>query len=141
MSELDRWMALRDSSLAHVRAALGPGDAELVADAGYGQMSGLTMLHAPGADPAIFFFEDGRLAVLRVDDPPVDASELLARVGADAPRLRSAAGKHARVHVRAEDGLAFADEAGRIRYVEVFPPTTFDDYRDRIHQPPPKFVE
>ena len=67
--------------------------------------------------------------------------DLLARVGDEAPTLRSAAGKRARVHVRAEEGLAVADEGGRVRYVEIFPPTTFEDYRSRIHRPAPKFIE
>ena len=141
MSALDEWISLRDTSLAQVRAALGVEHTDLVADAGYGQMEGLTMLHAPDAHPGIFFFRDGRLAVLRVERPDVDAGELLARVGEEAPTLRSAAAKRARVHVRAEDGLAVADEAGDVRYVEIFPPTTFEDYRSRIHQPPPKFTE
>jgi hypothetical protein len=141
LTALDEWMALRDASLAQARAELGAENAELVADAGYGQMDGLTMLHAPDAHPGIFFFRDGRLAVLRVEDPDVDGGELLARVGDEAPTLRSAAAKHALVHIRAEDGLAVADEGGRIRYIEIFPPTTFEDYRSRIYQPAPKFIE
>ena len=134
-------MALRDASLAQVRAELGAEHAELVADAGYGQMEGLTMLHAPEAHPGIFFFREGRLAVLRVEDPDVDGGDLLARVAGGAPTLRSPVAKRARVHVRAEDGLAVADEGGRVRYVEIFPPTTFEDYRSRIHRPAPKFIE
>jgi hypothetical protein len=137
---LEDWLALRDASLAEVRARLGADAAELVPDAGYGQMTGLAMVHAPG-DPAIYFFADARLAVLRVEEPRIDAAELLERVGEDAPTLRSAAGKHVWVHVRAGDGLAVAEDHGRIAYVEVFPPTTFEDYERRIHQPPPAFVE
>ena len=141
MTALDDWIALREATLAQVRAQLGAEHAELFADAGYGQMQGLTMLHAPDAHPGIFFFRDGRLAVLRVEHPEDEAGSLLARVGADAPTLRSAAAKRAFVHVRAEDGLAVADEDGHVIYVEIFPPTTFEDYQDRIHRAAPHFTE
>lgn len=140
MSGLADWLALRDASLAQVRARLGAEAAELVPDAGYGQMTGLAMVHAPG-DPGHYFFADGRLAVLRLEEPDVDAGELLERVGADAPTLRSAAGRHVWVHVSAPDGLAVAEDHGRVAYVEIFPPTSFEDYERRIHQPPPTFVE
>ena len=45
------------------------------------------------------------------------------------------------MHVRADEGLAVTEEDGRVRFAEVFPPTTFEDYRERIHTPAPKFVE
>jgi hypothetical protein len=113
------------------------GDA-LQTDAGYGAMRGLEMLDTPDG---ILFFRDGELVVAHVPDPSLSSDELARFTADDVPRLRSRAGKHASVHVRADEGLAVTEEDGRVRFVEVFPPTTFDDYRDRIHTPPPKFVE
>jgi hypothetical protein len=131
--------ALRDVSLPDLRERLGGVEGQ--ADARYGRMDGLEMLHAPGAHPAIFFFRDDRLVVAHLPDPDLAPDEVAALVGEDPPRLRSRAGKHAWAHVRAEEGLAVTEEDGEVRYVEVFPPTTFEDYRDRIHTPAPHFVE
>jgi hypothetical protein len=127
-------LALRELSLSELEARLPSPDPHR--DVRYGQMTGLTMLGAP---EAAFYFSDGRLAVARVVDPdPAEAGELLAHGG---EQLRSSAGKRATVHVQADRGLAVTEEDGDVRYVEVFPPTTFDDYRDRIYKPPPRFVE
>jgi hypothetical protein len=131
--------ALRDVSLPDLRERLGGVEGQ--PDARYGRMDGLELLHAPGAHPAIFFFRDGRLVVAHLPDPDLAAGELDELLGEDPPRLRSRAGKHAWALVRAEEGLAVTEEDGQVRYVEVFPPTTFEDYRDRIHTPPPHFVE
>ena len=130
---------LRDVSLADLRARLGKADVQ--PDVRYGQMDGLEMLHAPGAHPAIFFFRDGQLAVAHLPDPDLAPAAVAELVGDDPPRLRSRAGKHAWALVRAEEGVAVTEDDGRIRFVEVFPPTTFEDYRDRIYAPPPHFVE
>ena len=88
-----------------------------------------------------FFFRDGQLVVAHLPDPDLPPAAVAELVGDDPPRLRSRAGKHAWALVRAEEGVAVTEDDGRIRFVEVFPPTTFDDYRDRIHAPPPHFVE
>jgi hypothetical protein len=131
--------ALRDVSLPDLRERLGGVEGQ--GDARYGRMEGLEMLHAPAAHPAIFFFRDGRLVVAHLPDPDFAPDEVRELLGDDPPRLRSRAGKHAWALVRAEKGLAVTEEDGQIRYVEVFPPTTFEDYRDRIHTPAPHFVE
>jgi hypothetical protein len=127
-------LALSELQLPDLEARLH--SPETHRDVRYGQMTGLTMLNAPDA---VFYFSDAGLAVARLVDPdPDEADELLARGG---ERLRSSAGKRATVHVQADRGLAVTEEDGEVRYVEVFPPTTFDDYRERIYKPPLKFVE
>ena len=85
--------ALRDVSLADLRARLGGADVQ--PDVRYGQMDGLEMLHAPGANPAIFFFRDDRLVVAHLPDPDLAPAAVAELVGDDPPRLRSRAGKHA----------------------------------------------
>jgi hypothetical protein len=129
-------LGMRDAALADLRAR---PDADLMADVRYGQMTGLTRLHAPESSPAIFYFRDGRLAVARLVHP--DEREARELLGESAPELPSSAGKRASVRVRADRGIAVTEEDGHVVYVEVFPPTTFEDYRDRIHELPPKFVE
>jgi hypothetical protein len=125
------------ADLAALREARSAGE-PTETGVGYGSMRGLDMVDSPGA---ILFFRDGALAVAHVPAPSLTDAELARFTGEEVPSLRSRAGKHARVHVRADEGLAVTEEDGRVRYVEVFPPTTFDDYRDRIHTPPPPFVE
>jgi hypothetical protein len=125
------------ADLAALRDAT-PAGGPVESDVGYGAMRGLDMVDGPDG---ILFFRDGALAVAHVPDPELSDAELARFTAEDVPQLRSRAGKHAWVHVRADEGLAVTEEDGRVRYVEVFPPTTFDDYRERIHSPPPKFVE
>jgi len=126
------------AELAALRDAAPPRGAQVQSDAGYGSMRGLEMVEAP---EGILFLRDGALAVVHVPDPSLSPDELARFTAGDVPRLRSRAGKHAWVHVRADEGLAVTEEDGRVRFAEVFPPTTFEDYRERIHTPPPKFVE
>ena len=126
------------AELAALRDAAPPPGAEAQTGAGYGSMRGLEMVEAP---EGILFLRDGELAVVHVPDPSLSPDELARFTGDEVPRLRSRAGKHAWVHVRADEGLAVTEEDGRVRFAEVFPPTTFEDYRDRIHTPPPKFTE
>lgn len=127
-------MSLRE--LAALREATPHG--EVHRDAGYGRLTGLEMAQQ---DDAILFFDGGRLVVAHVPDPELAPAELARFTAEDVPRLRSHAGKHAWVHVRADEGLAVTEEDGRAVAVEVFPPTTFEDYRDRLHTPAPKFIE
>jgi hypothetical protein len=129
-------MSLAD--LAALRDAAPPPGGETESGAGYGSMRGLEMVEAP---EGLLFFRYGELAVAHVPDPSLTRDELARFTAGDVPRLRSRAGKHAWVHARADEGLAVTEEDRRVRYVEVFPPTTFDDYRERIHVEPPKFVE
>lgn len=134
---LSELLSLRDASLSDLQARLGPADVH--PDAGYGQMTGLTRVRAPASHPGVFYFRDGGPVVARLADPDANAAREL--VGDDAPRLRSPAGKRAWVSVRADEGVAVTELEGDVVYVEVFPPTTFEDYRDRIHRPAPHFVE
>jgi hypothetical protein len=131
---LDDLLALRDATEAQVRARLG--DADVGTDVGYGHLTGLTRIS--GGDGPSFYFRDGRLVVARLSEPGDEASAL---VPGDAPRLRSSAGKRAIARVDAAAGVAVTEEDGDVRYVEVFPPTTFEAYRDELHRPPPHFVE
>jgi hypothetical protein len=134
---LGELLSLRDATLADLQARLGPGEVD--DDDAYGQMDGLTSFYAPASHPAVFYLRDDRLVVGQLAEPDEDGARAL--VGPDAPRLRSIAGKRAWVHVGAPEGVAVTELDGDVLYVEVFPPTTFEDYRDRIHTPPPHFIE
>jgi hypothetical protein len=142
---LGEWLALRDRPAAELQAELGLEEADLPSGANFGHMTGLAMLHSPAAHPGVFFFQDGRLAVLYVEDPSAHAPDLTrealeAAVGDDAPALPSRAGKRSEVRVAADRGLAVSTSGEGADFVEIFPPTSFEDYRDRIYRKPPKFV-
>jgi hypothetical protein len=52
--------------------------------------------------------------------------------------MRSRAGKHSTMHVWPERGLAASvdEEDGRLEFVEVFEPTSLEEYLDGIYEEP-----
>jgi hypothetical protein len=126
---------LRSLTLARARERLGGA---VIEDASYGPIGGLTMLHA---DDGSFYFEGERLVVARLSPGAEAATEAQRLVGADALRLRSSVAKRAWVLVSAPDGVAVTEEDGDVVFVEVFAPTTLENYRQRIYVVPEKFVE
>jgi hypothetical protein len=140
---LAEWRALLDRPLADIRQFID--ESRIRDNAFYGQAGPLTLVRDRSFFPGNLYYDAGRLVLAYVERPATRApdlsdEELLALVGDDAPKLRSRAGKFARTRVAAEKGLAVADDRGKVAYLELFPPTGFEDYRARLHQEPPAFI-
>jgi hypothetical protein len=55
--------------------------------------------------------------------------------------LRSRQGKRAMIELDAQRGVAFSRDDDEVGFVEMFPPTTVEDYRERIWFDPGDFIK
>jgi hypothetical protein len=138
-------MDLRSVSLADLRARTGAGDDALHHDDAYGPSLGLTGFYDPAFHPGRFFFRDGSLVLLYVEYPSDAAPELTREVLLEAVQpaeaeLRARSGRADRQYVNPGRGLSVAVGPAGPTYLEIFPPMTLDEYRDRIYIEPGRFV-
>ena len=136
MSEAERWTALRDRSRDEVEqaaTATSPG-------VPYNRLDGLDRFSTPEGE---FYFRGPELAVVHVSERVLHdapAGPLLAELG-DGERLQSRAGKDSALRVWPDRGLAASvSYDDRLEFVEVFPPTTIEHYRDVLYFDPGSFT-
>jgi hypothetical protein len=142
---LREWMDLRSVSLADLRARTGAGEDALIHDAAYGPSTGLTGFRDRSFHPGTFFFRDGSLVVLYTEFPTDHAPDLtrdalLEEVQPPDAELRARSGRADRQYVNGEKGLAVAAGPVAATYVEIFPPMTLDEYKERLYIEPGEFV-
>lgn len=144
-STLRAWRALLDRSLADQRPEV---DASAISTgARYGALESLTVVRDREYFPGNLYFDGERPVLALVESPSSAAPDLtdealLALLGDAVEWLGSRAGKLSSLRVAAERGLAVSEQLGtKVDYLELFPPTSFEDYRERIYAPPPRFVK
>jgi hypothetical protein len=138
------------SLLAHALALRGLTRGELLAqvpdarveeDVRYEGLRPVARVRAPELWPGFFYFDGERQAMLYAGDPEgVAPEELAGELGPDGHELRSRAGKRAVLRVWPEQGVAFSEENGAVDFLEVFAPTTLEDYQARIYEDPGTFT-
>jgi hypothetical protein len=136
MSVVDRWTALRDRSrddVEHAATAAAPGVA-------YNRIEAVDRYSTPEGE---FYFRGPNLVMVHIservlrDEP---AGPVIAELG-DGERLQSRAGKDSILWVWADRGLAASVSYNdRLEFVEVFPPTTIEHYRDAVYREPRPFI-
>lgn len=136
---LDELLALRDLTLDEARDRLDLSDDQVEDGLQYEGLKGVVMAHNPGRHPGRFYFRDGRLEMLYVAHPDLDAETLERDLGEPDATLRSRAGKGYAHRVYADRGVAYSSKAGDVAFVEVFPPTTVERYRQEIYEDPGEF--
>jgi hypothetical protein len=139
VATVDELLSLRE--LTRSRLETEPG-VTVDPHVAYGSLTGVDRLHAVGLSPAHFYFAGDDLELVYVPRAAVSqapAAAWLERVG-PGPQLRSRTGKRSVLEVRPELGFAFAHDEGAVELAEVFPPTTLDDYEQRIYEDPGPFV-
>lgn len=143
MKTLDDLLALRGAGLSDAARALDADPAQREAVTGYQGLADLDAIDAP--DGARLFARADSLVLIYVgpDALPaeVDDAALRAAIGAEPPELRSRQGKRATLHVAAEQGIAWSEQDGDVGFVEIFPATTLESYRQRIYLEPPRFAQ
>ncbi len=143
LKELREWMKLRDLSPDELQKQLGVTAEHIATDRSYGNLTGVTQWRNPGAHPGYFIFQDGKLALIYVDDAKAMSKlapgELRQAFGEPDARLRSRAGKKASFHVHAGQGLAYAADSDAVYYVEIFAPMSLADYQAKIYKEPPPY--
>lgn len=114
---------------------------------GYQRMKDLEEVHSPGHAElgyAHFYFQGGRLSLIHLPKPAVQLTttshveEFRGNSTSEAAVLRSRAGKDSLLYVYAEQGIAFS-KGKRIDFIELFSPTTQQQYEQAIYVEPGPF--
>lgn len=103
----------------------------------YRHEDGVTALHNRERLPGThFFFRDGALVAIYIAAGLVldglRPAELTAELGEPAAVLPSRTGHGHLQRVYPDHGVAFADAGSALAALELFPPTTLEDYLDRL---------
>lgn len=144
MSSLAELLALRELDLDQAAEFLGTSPDSRQPIKGYGALRDVDALDSK--DRGIRFLLHGnriRLVYLGRGALPEGTKneDLVAVAESNGDLLRSRQAKRARLHVAAGSGLAWSELDGRVGFVELFAPTTLDDYLDQIYEEPPKFIQ
>jgi len=106
---------------------------------GYQSLEDLSVVRSKKYDNARFYFNGPDLVMIAVSEPSISAADIRSMMGDDVVELRSRQGKSAMIQVDAAAGLAFSSDDDEVGFLEIFPPTTADDYRQQIYWEPPAF--
>lgn len=137
--ELDQLIEFIAMDRAAVVAAAGATDTDVEDGYSYQSMGGLSLLELPRLRDVGVYFDGDAVAVIAVSEPSIGAGELRSRMGDDIVELRSRQGKRAMIELDAAHGIAFSSDDDEVGFVELFPPTTAEEYRARIWFEPPAF--
>lgn len=136
---LERALALRGLSRADVLER-APG-ATVEDDVRYERLRPVARVRAPELWPGHFYFDGERQVMLHAGEPEdADPDGLAAALGPGEHELRSRAGKRAVLRVWPQRGVAFSEEDGAVDFLEIFEPTTLEDYEGRIYEDPGPFI-
>ncbi|NOY27686.1 MAG: hypothetical protein GXP62_17615 [Oligoflexia bacterium] len=109
----------------------------------YGPSAGLDMVTAPTVSPARFYLTGDQLVMIQVSGPAledVDPDALLQRFPPQIA-VSSRAGKTFEHQVCASQGIAWSDDGERVAFVEIFPPTSVEDWKRRFYAEPGPFIK
>ena len=143
MRTLDDVLRLRGADLAAAAAALGADRGRREKTSGYEGLSKLDAIDAPDGSQLLARGDALALVYIGTESMPtgVRSDDLVSALGSSGRSLRSRQGKSARMHVLAEEGIAWSEEDGDIGFIEIFPARSFDEYTRDIYEEPPKFVK
>lgn len=143
---LNEWLKLRSLSQAELVEYLEIPNENVVENA-YEGLTNVVRLNNSARHPGYFYFRDDVLVMLYVEAFPTSmhsdftSDRLRQELGEPELELRSRAGKHNRIFVYPQQGIAFSADlsSGGVDFIEVFQPMTADSYRQTIYREPPKF--
>ena len=128
--DLEQLLALTAMDRAAALNAVGARAGDVEDGYSYQSMSGLSVLDLPKRFGARVFFDGDAVAIVSIPDPSIAPDAIRALMGDDVVELRSRQGKRAMIELDAARGLAFSSDDDEVGFIEMFPPTTADDYRD-----------
>jgi hypothetical protein len=142
---LDAWMALRGRPLTALQTDLGfPADA-LKQPARYSNLGDLIRLYDKRIHPARFYFHgDGSFVLIYLEYPAAEFPELApdalrSLFGAPAARWPSRADDDHFQYVYPAAGVAYSAGHAEVSFVEIFQPTTLEQYRAQFYLDPTQF--
>lgn len=138
--EFDQIIHLRDLARGEVLASLGIEPDAVVDGRRYQSLESLHMASTDRDDGLRVYFDGDAVAMIMIPAPEIALERVREEFGSDLAALASRQAKHAVLEVDAAAGIAVSSVDDEIGFVEIFPPTTLDDYRDRIYRDPGQFL-
>jgi hypothetical protein len=136
-SEMEELLNYRKYDYPSLVKEFGINDSEIDKEVGYIKLKGLSRVHKEDVLPGYFYFEGDKLVMIYVNDESRLGNISFKKITTDygnGHRLSSRAGKTSNLYVYPEKGFAISVTHGQIDFIEIFPSTTLDDYKDRIHE-------
>lgn len=134
--------ALATADLPTVLATLDAEGVDRTTITGYEALTAVEAIDAPDGERVIVRGDDVVLIYVGEFSLPEDltSEDLVDAVGSEGETLRSRQGRMARLHVVADQGIAWSEDREGVGFIEIFPPTTVEAYRSEIYQDPGEFI-
>ncbi len=137
-SRMEELLKYRKYDYPSLVKEFGIKDSEIDNEVSYIKLQGLSRIHKPDAIPAYFYFEGDKLVMIYINDDShlisdMSFKKIISDYG-EGHRLSSRAGKTSNLYVYPEIGFAVSVTHGQIDFIEIFPSTTLDEYKSRIHE-------
>jgi hypothetical protein len=143
LTSLTELEGLPGLSLSEAAARLGLDPASREHARNYGSLTNVDSIRAKGSGFRLFA-RDNKVVLVYVSEAGLphraNHQALARRAGTGVRTLRSRQGRTAQTYVAAEAGLAWSALGGDIGWIELFPPMSFDAYRETIYKEPPTFI-
>jgi hypothetical protein len=139
---LEELLQLPGASLEQAAAALDADPAQRESVDGYEGLADLDVVETPSG-ASIYLRGDDVVMIYvgrRALPEGTTGAAVAAAVGKQGKSLRSRQGKRATMHVVAKRGVAWSELDGAVGFLELFPPTTFEEYQNTIYDEPPEFI-
>jgi hypothetical protein len=137
--DLTQLLDMRSLDRAGVIAACDASADDVDDGYSYQSMQDLSVLRPKRLHDSRIYFDGDAVVMIALSEPSISATVIRDAMSSDVVELRSRQGKKAMIEVDAGAGLAFSRDDDEIGFLEIFPPTTIDDYRTRIWKEPPAF--
>ncbi|WP_413262550.1 hypothetical protein [Floridanema flaviceps] len=143
--DLNDLLAFTNLSKEEIRTRLSIAEENIEHNVKYEKLAQLTRFHNSNAHAGYFYFRDGKLVMLYIGKnellEKLDPKTLQDKLGEEGIRLRSRAGKKFNHYVYPAKGVAFSADNQSVRFIEIFPPTTLEEYKAEIYEEPQPFIK
>ncbi|GAL87145.1 hypothetical protein Cylst_1922 [Sporocytophaga myxococcoides] len=136
-SEMEELIRYRKYDFPSLVKEFGIKDNEIDKEVSYIKLKGLSRVHKPDTLPGYFYFMGDKLTMIYINDDTRLGNLSLKKIASEygeGHRLSSRAGKTSNLYVYPEEGFAISVTHDQIDFIELFPSTTLDDYKSRIHK-------
>lgn len=141
---LAEWMAWRDISREELLRRLTSTESSIGHGFRYGHTSGLDLISVDSYCPAQFYLEGEKVVLIYVgsdEDLARLKPEELAELFPPEARLASREHTNFRHYVNAGAGIAWSATSDEVALLELFHPTTVEQYKARFYEEPGPFIK
>lgn len=142
--DLDSFIAFRNLSMDEIRIRLSISEENIESNVSYEKLTQLTKYNS-NEHIGHFYFREGKLVILYIGKneklEQLDPKTLQEKLGEQGIRLRSRAGKKFNHYVYPAKGVAFSADSHSVRFIEIFPPTSLEEYKAKIYDEPQPFIK